>query len=178
MTKFTYVVTYFLPSAILYVATITFYVATLFQCVFIDLSLHLSQQSFKCRDKVFLPFALLFVITKLLGVVTFFLPPILGFVAIFISVLRHVSVLLLILSRDRVVKCHDNLSIVILHSALSLLRHSSACYDQILQIALVFCRNIIKSCRNIFYFPAFAIFVAFPTIFASFSLKPSKHKYG
>ena len=73
-----------------------------------------------------------------------------------------------------IVKCHDNLSTVILHSALSLLRHSSACCDKLLQVALGFCHDIVKLCRDIFHFPALAIFATFSTIFACFALKPCK----
>ena len=147
--------------------TINFIVATFFQCVFIDFfSLHLLQQNFKCCDKVFLSFALFFVTTELSSVVTFFLPLILSFVAIFISMSRQNSsaysgallmqcrdntsafrlslwcniflVLLLILCHDRAVKCCDIISTVILHSTLSLLRYSSACCNKLLQIALGF----------------------------------------
>ena len=170
-TKFAYVATEFFPFAILYVVT-------LFQRVFIDFSLHLSRQSFKRRDKVFLPFALFFVATELSNVVTFFWPCILSFVVIFLYMSRQnsgaSSGALLILCRDRIVKCRDNLSIVILHSAWSLLRHSFACCDKLLQVALGFCHDIVKLCCNIFHFPVLAIFVAFSTLFASFALKAIK----
>ena len=46
---------------------------------------------------------------------------------------------LLILCRDKVLKCRDNLSIVILHFAFSLLRHSSTCCNKFLQVTLGFC---------------------------------------
>ena len=130
--------------------------------------------------KVFLPFALFFVATELSSVATLFLPPILSFVAIFISISQQNSsaysgahlmqcrdrtikcrdntptfrlslcceiylcvatfffILLLILCRDKVVKCHDILSVVILYFALSLLRYSYACCDKLLQIAFGF----------------------------------------
>ena len=50
-------------------------------------------------------------------------------------------VLILILYRNIVMKYHDNLSTFILHSSLSLLQHSFACCDKLLQVALGFCRD-------------------------------------
>ena len=74
----------------------------------------------------------------------------------------RIPVLLLpILCRDRVMKCHNNLSTVILHFVLSLLRHGSACCDKLLQVALGFCRdnaiitsrhNYISCLSHFFYF--------------------------
>ena len=90
--KFTCVPIEFLSFTTLYVATINFYVATLFQCVFIDFSLHFSRQGFKHRDNFFLPFTLFFV-------------------AIFISMSRQnsgaSSGALLRQCRDRGIKCRD-----------------------------------------------------------------------
>ena len=71
-TKFSCVATKFLPSTLRYVLTFNFYVATLFQHVFIDFSLHLLRQSFPCHDKVFLSFALLCIATEFKNVVTNF----------------------------------------------------------------------------------------------------------
>ena len=71
-TKFACVATEFLPSTLRYVVTFNFYVATLFQHVFIDLSLRLLRQSFPCRDNVFLPFIFSFITTEIKNVVTNF----------------------------------------------------------------------------------------------------------
>ena len=60
-----------------------------------------------------------------------------------------IPVLLLILCRNRVVKCHGTLSIAILHFSLSLLRHSFSCCDKLLQVVLGFCRdNVVITSRH------------------------------
>ena len=134
---------FFLPFALFFVTTELSGIATFFLpsflsffAIFISMSQQHSSASsgallMQCCDKVMKchdnlsPFILPFCCDIYFCVAPFFF-----------------FVFLLILIRDRVVKCCDILSTVILHSALSLLRHSSACCDKILQFALGFCRDI------------------------------------
>ena len=89
---------------------------------------------------------------------------------------NRIPVLLLILCHDRVVKCCDNILIVILYFALSLLRHSSACCDKLLQVALRFCRDnyVITSrhnfisCLSHFFLLFLRLFLYFMLIFSKF----------
>ena len=90
----------------------------------------------------------------------------------------RVPMLFLILCRDKVVKCCYNLSTVILHFALSLLRHSSACCNKLLQVALGFCRDnaVITSRHNCISFLSH-FFFAFLAYFSFFSLNSFKTQF-
>ena len=68
-------------------------------------------------------------------------------------------------------ECRYNLSTVILHSSLSLLPHSSAYCEKLLQLALGFCHDIVKLCWDIFHFPVLAIFFFFFHSFRFFFIK-------
>ena len=111
-TKFACVPTQFLPFTILSTTTINVYVATLFQCVFINLSLLLSRHNVECLNKVFLPLALFFIVIGLTNVATIFFSSVHGFVVTFISMSQQSysasSGVLLVQCCDRVKKCRNN----------------------------------------------------------------------